>query len=115
LKLNPNYSGWGYLVVTYNGAIIGLPAVKTEVLLGRKDDALAITPDVDLTPYNGEIAGVSRRHARLVLQGGMAFIEDLGSANATFVNQQKLEPGQRYPLQPGDQVMLGWLALTYAV
>jgi hypothetical protein len=111
----PQYSGWGFLVVMYNGAIIGLPADKTEVLIGRKDAAQGILPDIDLSNYNGETAGVSRQHARLILQNGQAFIEDLNSDNATFVNQEKLKPGEPHPLQPGDQVMLGWLSITYSV
>jgi diguanylate cyclase (GGDEF)-like protein len=59
--------------------------------------------------------GVSRKHARIVRQGGTDFvIEDLGSTNGTFLQQdggedvrvrfRKLQPGDR--LQIGTQVVL---------
>src|SRR4051794_5669307 len=48
---------------------------------------------------------VSRRHAAIRVQGGDVAIEDLGSTNGTFVNDQRIE-GLR-PLQDGDVVRLG--------
>lgn len=50
-------------------------------------------------------AEVSRKHARLVFQGGKYVLEDLGSTNGTFVNGQRLA-GQ-VVLKPGDVVSLG--------
>lgn len=48
---------------------------------------------------------VSRRHARLMLQGGRYVLEDLGSTNGTFVNGRRLSAP--YVLKPGDVVSLG--------
>jgi ABC-type multidrug transport system ATPase subunit len=48
---------------------------------------------------------VSRRHARITRRDQNFFIEDLGSSNGTFVNDQQLA-GPRQ-LQPGDQIRLG--------
>ena len=48
---------------------------------------------------------VSRHHARLTLQAGVYVIEDLGSTNGTFINEQRLM-GAR-PLNPGDSLRLG--------
>jgi hypothetical protein len=48
---------------------------------------------------------VSRRHARIFVEGGKAQIEDLGSANGVRVNGERVT-GQ-IPLQPGDRVTLG--------
>lgn len=48
---------------------------------------------------------VSRRHARLTLQGGRYVLEDLGSTNGTFVNGRRLTGA--YVLKPGDVVSLG--------
>jgi pSer/pThr/pTyr-binding forkhead associated (FHA) protein len=48
---------------------------------------------------------VSRKHARIVLDGGRPYIEDLGSANGTFVNQARLHG--RALLFPGDHVFVG--------
>ena len=50
-------------------------------------------------------AEISRKHARLVFQGGKYVLEDLGSTNGTFVNGQRL--GGPYVLKPGDVVSLG--------
>jgi hypothetical protein len=47
----------------------------------------------------------STRHARLVRQGGVVVIEDLGSTNGTFLNEELLE-GPR-PLHPGDRIRIG--------
>ncbi|HLF73281.1 MAG TPA: FHA domain-containing protein [Anaerolineales bacterium] len=50
-------------------------------------------------------AEVSRRHARLIFQGGKYVLEDLGSTNGTFVNGQRLA-GPRV-LKPGEVVSFG--------
>ncbi|GAB4544731.1 MAG: hypothetical protein Fur002_18190 [Anaerolineales bacterium] len=50
-------------------------------------------------------AEVSRKHARLMFQGGKYVIEDLGSTNGTFVNGQRLVA--QAVLKPGDVVSLG--------
>ena len=48
----------------------------------------------------------SRRHARVSpQQGGAAVVEDLGSTNGTFVNEQPIS-GPRI-LQPGDRMRVG--------
>jgi hypothetical protein len=48
---------------------------------------------------------VSRRHARVVYDGARLYVEDLGSANGTFVNQERLYG--RKPLFPGDHIFVG--------
>jgi FHA domain-containing protein len=46
---------------------------------------------------------ISRRHARFTAKGGTVYLEDLGSANGTFVNGQRLEgPTQ---LKHGDRIV----------
>ncbi len=47
---------------------------------------------------------VSRKHARISLNGGVITIEDLGSTNGTFVNGEKVEHGT---LKEGDRVLVG--------
>jgi diguanylate cyclase (GGDEF)-like protein len=48
--------------------------------------------------------GVSRRHARVIQLGGQLIIEDLGSANGTVVNGERVS--QRV-LQDGDKIRFG--------
>ena len=52
---------------------------------------------------------VSRRHARISVQGGQAVAEDLGSTNGTYVNDQPIS-GPR-PLGPGDKIRVGGTVL----
>ncbi len=47
---------------------------------------------------------VSRRHARITLSGATCVLEDLKSANGTFVNNTRVE---RAKLKPGDVVRFG--------
>ena len=48
--------------------------------------------------------GVSRRHARIVVENNAVRIEDLGSSNGTLVNGQ---PVQSQALRDGDKIQLG--------
>ena len=50
-------------------------------------------------------AEVSRKHSRLVFQGGKYVLEDLGSTNGTFVNGQRLAGPA--VLKSGDIISLG--------
>jgi hypothetical protein len=54
----------------------------------------------------------SSRHARIVRQGGVMVLEDLGSTNGTFLNEEIL--GGPAPLHPGDRVRIGDSEFTYA-
>ena len=49
--------------------------------------------------------GVSRRHARLVCEGPCVFIEDMNSANGTYLNGERLD--NRLQLRDGDKITLG--------
>ncbi len=53
---------------------------------------------------------ISRHHARLSWDGMRHVIEDLGSTNGTFVNDQNVE---RKELKDGDQIKLGRSILKY--
>ena len=53
----------------------------------------------------------SSRHARLLRQGGVVVIEDLGSTNGTYLNEELLSGPQ--PLHPGDRIRIGDSEFTY--
>ena len=54
---------------------------------------------------------VSRRHARIVIAGGRATIEDLKSKNGTFVLGKRIE--SRVTLADGDEVRIGPEAFVF--
>ena len=57
-------------------------------------------------------AEISRKHAKLTLQGNAYALEDLGSTNGTFVNGTRLSG--RFTLKMGDTVSFGEnIALQY--
>jgi DNA-binding winged helix-turn-helix (wHTH) protein len=54
---------------------------------------------------------LSRRHARIVVTGGEAVVEDLGSKNGTHVNGQRVtEP---VVLEDSDKIEVGSVTMTY--
>jgi hypothetical protein len=61
--------------------------------------------DASLPLHLDDDAQVSRRHARLTAQGGQAVVEDLGSTNGTYVNDQPIHSPRA--LRPGDRVRIG--------
>ena len=52
---------------------------------------------------------VSQQHARIFGKNGSWYVEDLGSTNGTFVNEQKLAAPAM--VQPGDRVRVGTTVL----
>ena len=86
---------------------------ESAVIVGRSDALSGMTPDLNLEPYVGELAGLSRRHARLTLRDGQCWIEDLNSVNWSYLNNQRLLPERPLPLRDGDLLRLGNALLTY--
>lgn len=54
--------------------------------------------------------GVSRKHARLFVEDGKVRIEDLGSANGTFIDAERVNGTADVP--PGSQVAIGDYLIT---
>lgn len=57
-----------------------------------------------------EEGGVSRRHARIVVEEARALLEDLGSKNGTVRGDARVKQAV---LQDGDRIHLGPLLLVY--
>lgn len=64
--------------------------------------------DCDLTLKDPTVSG---RHARLTWQDGKILVEDLGSANGTFVGGKRIE---RALIRPGDDLRLGRASLPWS-
>lgn len=53
----------------------------------------------------------SSHHARISREGHVAVIEDLGSTNGTYLNDEQLNGPQ--PLHPGDRIRIGDCEFSY--
>jgi len=53
----------------------------------------------------------SSQHARIYEQGNIVVIEDLGSTNGTYLNEELLQTPR--PLHPGDRVRIGESEFAY--
>jgi len=69
--------------------------LEGDIVLGRGERAEIRLED----PF------ASSRHARIYAQGNIVVIEDLGSTNGTYLNEELLESPR--PLHPGDRVRIG--------
>lgn len=76
-------------------------AFTEEIAIGRGADNDIVIPDVF----------VSHTHARIVARGNQYVIEDLGSRNHTYVNDEELD-GSQY-LQPGDEIRIGFVTMKF--
>jgi hypothetical protein len=74
-----------------------------EVVLGRGGEAEIRLED----PY------ASSGHARIFEQGGILVLEDLGSTNGTYLNEELLESPR--PLHPGDRLRIGESEFSFEV
>lgn len=80
----------------------------SETTIGRADPVTGIQPDIDLTKVDDD-RSVSRRHAKIILQeeNQYALLEEVGTLNGTFVNDEKIQTGVPYPIKSGDRVRVG--------
>lgn len=60
-----------------------------------------------------EAPGISRLHARIVVDGERARIEDLGSKNGTFVGGRRIRT--LTPVAAGAEILLGSVSATLAI
>jgi EmrB/QacA subfamily drug resistance transporter len=87
----------GTLRVTQGGGSEQTFELSSDVVIGRDPGA-----DIVVVDPSGQS---SRRHARILVRGTEAVLEDLVSSNGTFVNGERLDGA--YALRAGDKVTLG--------
>jgi adenylate cyclase len=76
-----------------------LPISEAETFIGRNDPASDLVNQVNLPDST-----VSRRHAKIVLDNHIFYIEDLQSVNRTMVNGKEVKKAK---LVPGDKISIG--------
>ena len=85
-----------------------------ETTIGRADPVTGILPDVDLTPVDNN-RSVSRRHAKIIRTGNEYHVlEEVGTVNGTYVNDQRIPTGIPVTLHNGDQLKIGLIAMKAA-
>jgi eukaryotic-like serine/threonine-protein kinase len=95
-----------------NGVLWERRILENPFNIGRRSLSRQIFPHLDLT-YNDPAAYVSRQHARIIADAGGYFIEDLGSANGSYLNDRRLPPGVPTRLRNGDRVRIGKVQLNF--
>ena len=84
--------------------IIDIPPHLQVIHLGKPNELVAPDIDVSSFPY-AEV--VSRVHANIRLEDKNYYIEDVGSANGTYINHNLLAKGNRHLIRLGDRIGLG--------
>ncbi len=86
----------GYAIVVEKGPRTGMTFVLREgnTTVGRHPESDIFLNDVT----------VSRHHCRFVSQGDELVIEDSGSTNGTYVNDERVDSSR---LEAGDEVLVG--------
>ena len=84
-----------------NGTLFDL--LSPEILFGRSTEAT----------YSLEVTGISRSHFRILLQKEAVLVEDLGSKNGTYLNDQALSAKTPTVLKRYDVIKLGELSLKF--
>jgi len=117
-SVTPEYFGKDSLLILQvrdSGAYFRLRPQNTthELVIGRSSTNTAMTPDIDLTEEHAEEFGVSRLHIAIqyVADNSTLNILDLGSANGSYINGQRLHPSENRILRNGDQIRLGRMVL----
>jgi len=73
--------------------------------IGRADEKPV---DIDLEDQEPpDRVWCSRQHALITFEGGILTIEDLNSANGTYVNRNRVYPGQKRQLSVNDVIQIG--------
>jgi diguanylate cyclase (GGDEF)-like protein len=94
--VTPSQGQKAHVLVRMDGSDVG----QVTTLKGRELNAGRLARSEIHLPFEG----VSRQHARLVWKDGAYWVEDLGSANGTFVQGARV---QRHRLSDGDVLQLG--------
>jgi len=80
--------------VTQDGKSQRVVLKKQLSVLGRQDSCQVRIPT----------AGISRKHCEIVVADGSITVNDLGSSNGTYLNQERITS---HPAAPGDLLSIG--------
>ena len=92
-------------IMSTPGLVVDGPGPRPQLPTGRNVIGRGTEADIRLPD-----TGVSRKHVDVVLDGGTATVEDLGSTNGTLVNGRRVS---RLALADGDVIRIGHSVLVY--
>jgi len=84
-----------------------LDKVIKEIILAKDGFSIGRLPDNDLE-LNDHL--VSRHHSKIIKQGIEFFVQDLGSANGTFLNKKAIKTER---LKDGDEIQIGHTTIVF--
>ena len=89
------------LILKYEASVIKeIPLRRPLVGIGR-------APGNEIVIDNLAVSG---HHAKVVVEDGRFFVEDLSSLNGTFLNSQRI---RKSPLKSGDEISIGKHSLVF--
>jgi hypothetical protein len=89
------------------------PVYEGQNYIGRADEKPV---DIDLDDQEPpDRVWSSRQHALIIYENGELSLEDLNSANGTFVNRTRVYPGQKRSLVPNDVIQVGTVQMKLKV
>ncbi len=102
-------------LLVHEGGALHFPITSEAARIGRFDPVTGSMPEIDLSRLDIN-RSVSRRHARIVFDG-VSFVlsEEPGALNGTFINGQRLTPGDPAPLRSGDRLGFGMISFVFKV
>ncbi|MCH7729270.1 MAG: SpoIIE family protein phosphatase [Planctomycetes bacterium] len=81
---------------------------QNEIKLSEGITLIGRHPDSTVQIANATVSG---KHAQIVVDGGNGMLEDMGSRNGTFVNEQQIK--QQIKLKHGDRIEFGKATARY--
>ncbi len=118
-RVRPAHTPTSWRIILYIGKSETVTAMRLEVdrpmTIDRADLVEGYIPGVDLGPFGGQDAGVSRRHAVIWGAEDGLYIQDLDSTNGTHINGFRLQPKQPYKLRNNDRVEVGQMQVTLGI
>jgi pSer/pThr/pTyr-binding forkhead associated (FHA) protein len=89
------------------------PVYEGQNYIGRSDENPV---DIDLDDQEPqERSWISRQHALITFANDELTVEDMNSANGTYVNRGRVAPGQKRGLAPDDVLQVGTIHLKVKV
>ncbi len=83
-----------------------------DILVGRASKASGFAPDIDLAEFDPDKT-LSRKHARVQRTPDGYFLREDEGRNGTFVNGDRVGPGQTVRLEEGDRVRFGLVEVVF--